>query len=83
MSAQYREGNFQPRPAQYESLGQINDCVTCPAQCSCNLGSRTKFDQMMNLFYLNEVADMKTPGSWYEPARGNFGMLEPYQHPRR
>ena len=29
----------------------------------------------MNQFYLSEIADMSTPGSWYDPHYpGNFGV---------
>ena len=30
MSAQYRDGSFKPNLSQYDTIGQINDCVNCP-----------------------------------------------------
>jgi hypothetical protein len=85
MSAQYRDGGFKPNLSQYDTIGQINDCVNCPGSCSCNMGERTTFDQMMNQFYLSEVADMSTPGSWFDPHYpGNFGVnVERYGCPKK
>jgi len=46
MSAQYREGNKKIRPANYEELKQMTQWSTCPGSCSCDLGSRSTFDQL-------------------------------------
>ena len=45
MSSQYYETKRLPLP-QYETMGQLTHCMTCPGSCSCNLGQRSNYDQM-------------------------------------
>jgi hypothetical protein len=52
MSVQYREGNRKIRPCDYEELQQMTQCSSCSGSCSCNLGSRSSFDQLQFQTYV-------------------------------
>ncbi len=82
MSVQYREGNKQIRPNNYEKLQQLTNCASCPSSCSCDLGSRSSFDQLqyqsMVLGQNNYAFDKTRKLNLDYTNEGYSGMVDPY-----
>jgi len=82
MSVQYREGNKQIRPNNYEKLQQFSTCASCPSSCSCDLGSRSPFDQLqyqsMVLGQKNYAFDKTRKLNLDYTNEGYSGMVDPY-----
>jgi hypothetical protein len=55
MSVQYREGT-KPIPTKYKEMCDV-DVQHCPGQCSCDLGTRSTYDQKQFAHYVQGKAE--------------------------